>query len=1079
MLAILWCSIAVAHARSRHLESVRGMASDLMGIRDWVDDRNAQWGAGLRRVSLIAELEVDDDDAERAIRTLGAVLRRNRARLVAAHHPAFLLVALTYAGMTSWEEGTFYAKVAASMGCTKEDAEDATKAFHTCLDRFDLPKFDEAGGMRWITPVLLHGGIPLDHLDELLDLLATRRRRDPSTSGESFVEWTRLNPRAVAMQPKALVRFLQYGGDFAPDFVGRVIDLIDGQDVILPRRSRERLDDLIAQGRVVRPSVRREVRPSFAVLDNATLIVRLPGVRPQGAERDVEWRVHQGGHVDTVTASVPWTAGAHLTEAHAVEILAPVRDITVERDGSATVLPLVRAEDPLLVFDADGEYVPITRPVPAGTVTVMWPSGPAEPPVDRDGNPWPGDDLDVPYGWDGWTQRQGEVAAGGVLRWRDGPVHRVAGADKARVVVGDRHGWVQTRDGFDVTLQRPSVVLPAAADPRDWTVLVSTRRGNVVERVAPTGQVVELLATVPAPVASDLVVSVKGPLGRGVERRVVLVEQLDVHCEPEHRPLASTGGLVEANLVMRCDGRDLGEWSMGARQRDVEVEIDELQLVVTPPHTRLSWVSNDVPGPWTVEPVVVSAEQVVQGALRVDGLTGRKAPRLVFESGYVRQELLARRARRTSCEFDLSALRDAVIHAGSGVLHLSSDSMRARVATIRPKRLAETVKVEHGRLHVDTTVAEPLEALVYRLAAPWEPERVVTVDSPVVGLPEELVGRGPLRVLVRRVDEWTSAVPAGIPQLGIDVFDVAQPWHADREAPEDRVLCAWLVGDEVDGDGVVASETVDHAVQAIAIRNLPVRRSTRVGIAELLRANPQAALEGLSTTNASTDKITFAVVASGLASAPAGELDRPDLAETLLARSPLAATLASSASIHRHGVSAPAAALLASALGESLVDLWGGQPDHAAVGMFIPQFLEHPELAKAAFDYLAPVPQALLDDDSRTVACYRMWQMRRCLVEPSEAAMTLIQASQRVLHLHDVDLWPMVQARVSSDGVIALPALSIALALVSRVAAYQEGPARSYIANGRLQYGDMALFAPDLVAIDLIRADAAVIGALR
>lgn len=1050
-----------------------------MDVREWVDDRNAQWGAGLRRVSLIAEMEVDDDDAELAIRTLGAVLRRNSAFSIAIHHPAFLLVALTYAGMTSWEEGTFYAKVAASMSCTKEDAKEATKAFHRCLDRFDLPRFDEAGGMRWVTPVLLHGGIPLDHLDELLDLLATRRRRDPSTSGESFVEWTRLNPRAVAMQPKALVRFLQYGGDFAPDFVGRVIDLVDGQDVILPRRSRERLDNLIAQGRIVRPSVRREARPSFAVLDSGTLVVRLPGVRPEWALREVEWRVHQGGHVDAVTAAVPWTAGAHLTEAHAVEILAPVRDITVEREGSATVLPLVRSDDPMLVFDADGEYVPITRPVPAGTVTVMWPSGSDEPSVDRDGNPWPGDDLDVPYGWEGWTQRQGEVVAGGVLRWRGGSAHRVAGADKARVVVGDRHGWVQTRDGFDVTLQRPSVVLPAAADPRDWTVLVTTRQGDRVERVAPTGQLVELLATVPAPIASDLVVSVKGPLGRGVERRVVLVEQLHVHCDPEHRPLASAGGLTDATLAIYRDGQDVGRWSMGSRQRDVEVEIDELQLVATPPHTCVSWVSNDIPGPWTVESVVVSAEQVVEGALRVDGLTGREAPRLVFESGYLRQELLPRRARRTSCEFDLSALRDAVTHAGSGVLHLSSDAMRARVATIRPKRLAEHVEVEHGRLHVDTTVTEPLEALVYRLAAPWEPERVLTVDSPVIGLPEALVGRGPLRVLIHRVDEWTSAVPTGIPQMGIDVFDVAQPWDADREAPEDRVLCAWLAGAQADGDGLVSPETVDHAVQAIAIRNLPVRRGTRVAIAELLRTNPQASLEGLSKTNASTDKITFAVVASGLASAPAGELDRPDLAETLMARSPLTATLAASASIQRHGISAPAAALLASDLGESLVDLWGGQSDHAPVGMFIPQFLDHPELPKVAFDYLAPVPQALLDDDSRTVACYRMWQMRRWLAEPAEAAMPLIRIAQKVLSLHGVDLWPMIRARISSDGVIALPALSIAMALVSRVAAYQEGPARRYAVDRRHQYGDMALFAPELVAIDLIRADAAVIGALR
>ena len=47
--------------------------------------------------------------------------------------------------------------------------------------------------------------------------------------------------------------------------------------------------------------------------------------------------------------------------------------------------------------------------------------------------------------------------------------------------------------------------------------------------------------------------------------------------------------------------------------------------------------------------------------------------------------------------------------------------------------------------------------------------------------------------------------------------------------------------------------------------------------------------------------------------------------------------------------------------------------------------------------------------------------------------MATIAVSRRVIDAHDPRLWAMVEARLSRDGVIALPALSIALALVARL----------------------------------------------
>ncbi|BDO43151.1 hypothetical protein [Cellulomonas sp. NTE-D12] len=1055
-----------------------------MDSRRWTDEKNLEWSSGLRRVSLVAELEVDDDDLDHAREVFGSVLRLNPAQEVARHHPAFLLVCLTATGMASWEEGTFYAKVAQALNCSKRSAEDVTRFFPECLDRFGLPRFDEAGGMRWVTPVLLHGGIPLDHLDELLDLVTSRRRRDPTVSGDSFVEWARLNSRALATQPKALVRFLQYGGEFAPDLVGRVLDYVDERDVVLPRGVRERLALLAAQGRVVRSADRREARPSFALHDDGVVVVRLPGVQPTGSSRDVEWRVHQGPLTETFRAVAPWTAGPRRTDPLTVEVHGPVRTVTVERDGAASELPLVQAEDPMLVFDADGELVPRTRAIPAGPVTLMWPGSVEDPPRDGLGNAFVGDDLDLPYGWERWARRETVVSPGTAVHWHQYPAHRVAGFDRARVIVESELEWVHAADGYNVTVQRPTVALPQRDRPEDWVVQVSTRDGVVLERTRATAHRVDLLRSQPRPLVADLVVSVKGPLGRGVTRRAVVAEGLEADSTPDHRGLVPPDGLAPAQVRLSRGDQLLHTVTFSPEQMSHDVQLEGLTLVVTPPHTALSWVDNDVPGPWTVQPVTLTAEQVRKAVIHVRGLPPGTRAVVTFTTGLLRHEVVPRHARGDACLFDLSALTDSVRQEGSGTLFLTAGGPPTRIGAIRPAQLATRIELEHDRLDVDLTVSETLELVVYRLGAPWEPGRVLALAEHRVALPADLRGRGPLRVQVRRVDEWTQASTASFPSLGADVFDVDQAWHADREDEGDEAVAAVLLGALDASASSPTPQGLAHALEALALPRLPYVLKTgspRQGLAHLLSLHPPMSLEAVHRSTASTSQLTVALAESGLVHAPAVDTERPDLVEPLLARCPVAAMLSVSAAVERHGVTHPAAGLQAAALGDCLVDLWGGQPDDMRAGRFEPQFEERPELPKFAYDYLAPVPTVLLDADSRVAACYRMWQARAQLSNVAALAMPAIHRTRQALASDGLEaaLWPYVQQRLSHDGVIALPALSIALALLARVAAHRDGAARQQAVRLGSVHADLARHAPDLVAIDLVRADAAVIGATR
>ena len=172
--------------------------------------------------------------------------------------------------------------------------------------------------------------------------------------------------------------------------------------------------------------------------------------------------------------------------------------------------------------------------------------------------------------------------------------------------------------------------------------------------------------------------------------------------------------------------------------------------------------------------------------------------------------------------------------------------------------------------------------------------------------------------------------------------------------------------------------------------------------------------------------------------------------------------------------------MLVQALGSELGSLWaGGGQEHAALGRFESSFLEHPSLVRTWYDLLAPVPALILDEDARIAAAFEMWTARPALGEPVAAAMPTISLTRRLISEVAPDLWPLVKARATQDGVLALPVLSIALALVARLSAHVCGPATELYAQHRHQHGVLAKWAPEIVAIDLIRADAAVTGALR
>lgn len=1051
------------------------MGRDSDPTRTWVVEHERQWAADLRQASLVGEIEIDDDDLDRAVKLFGAYLRVNPADVVARHDPAFFLVAMTAAGQRSWAEGTFYSKVAKTLDVHEDRAKEATRAYQTCLRRFKLPTFSDIG-LRWVTPVLLHGTVPLRDLADLLDVLATRRHLDRTLTGETFVEWARLNAGHLTNRPKAMIRFLEHGGDFAADFMGRVMDLVDGEEVILPRRVTTHLREMLSDGHGLTRVV-REARPSVALTLEGDIVMRLPPVRPETG-RVVEWRVHLGDRVVECHVEVPWQAGRANAPGATVSVGGPLRDVFVERQGTSATIPFVRSEDPLLIFDADGQLVVPTRPVPPGRSVVMWPRN--KTPRRRDGDELAGVEKDAPYGWEGWTLLEVDLDAGDALRLDGGPLHRVAGANQSRVVVGPVVPGLFTEDGREVTASLPIVELPVDARPGDWTITVSDALGEKIAQIAAKATSVAVLADHAQPFVGDIEIAVRGPLGRGVTRKVAVATGVTVESLPRHRSLAQSGGLVPATVRVLRRGAELATVKLEAAQLRQRVVIDGgRSFVVEPPHIAFSLVSGDTVGAWTSEPFSLTEPALAGAVLRVRGLVDASASRLVFRSGDTTQVCSPGAVRRGVVEFRLAALRDLIQTVGSGVVMLRTEKL-ALVVTVRPHRLIEDIRHDHGLLAVDALVTEPLELVLHRCAAPWEPGTAVPIEDGLVKVPEDLNQRGPLRVQARVVSDWFALPTDTFPRIGVDVTDIPMLWDASREPVVSLAISRSLVMAPADVSDQITAQSMAYALEVLTSRGA-VSPDARRAVIRLIASHPLEAIHGVLLTRATTQDITLSLVESGIVSAPVTAIRAFDQVESLLMRSPLAAAIAASAA----GGETPgahesdAAVLLAQELGESFLTLAAGRADDAKLGRFEPEFATRPEQVKVFYDFLDPVPARLLDGDTRIAAVFEMWQARARLTKAADAALPTINVARTIIRSEAPQLWPMVSARLTQDGVIALPALSIALALIARIAAWGEGPARQLIQARVETHALLARHAPKLTAIDLVRADAAVTGARR
>ena len=350
----------------------------------------------------------------------------------------------------------------------------------------------------------------------------------------------------------------------------------------------------------------------------------------------------------------------------------------------------------------------------------------------------------------------------------------------------------------------------------------------------------------------------------------------------------------------------------------------------------------------------------------------------------------------------------------------------------------------------------------------------------------ELHDAGPLRVLLRIDDPWTVSSWPVWP--GPKAYACAAPGVPPSADPEEENLSRFVAGE------AELPELTSHLGWLWRLVDLAValvEAGARTDLAECctneLRRRPRAALLALTDEELSQADVTHALITTGLAATPPDtapwQPGRARTLERLWATFPAAAAVAVGDLFGNDDLADAAI----TQCGDSLAEILKGHADpHAAVGRFGPEAERMatwpPESGRCPVAGRRRRPQAMLDEDTRLMAARRMFDARHETADALAAASVAKTITRTAETLIGQSACPGLTDAISArhpaggrGGWLALPAMSIAMALLARLAARGNRNAAMLEREYRGKWGNLALDAPELVAIDLVLAEALVV----
>ncbi len=210
------------------------MSSERRKLNSWEEQLRQEVGEG---DLLLGELGYTPEDLEEIGRLLyGTTFYRAQKRAtidsklshVSESWPLSFALYLVLEGIHHYgDEGLFWHGPKQRLKIKDNQTAKCGQCFLQILAKHHLPTFEHSRGLRYVTPILLHGGIPNRYLEEFLDFLYRHEVQNHRIAIDPHIlvaNW-RLLANDLESLSKPVSRFLRHGGFVAEDFVGRCLDL--------------------------------------------------------------------------------------------------------------------------------------------------------------------------------------------------------------------------------------------------------------------------------------------------------------------------------------------------------------------------------------------------------------------------------------------------------------------------------------------------------------------------------------------------------------------------------------------------------------------------------------------------------------------------------------------------------------------------------------------------------------------------------------------------------------------------------------------------------------------------------------
>ncbi|MCW4352045.1 hypothetical protein ONR57_01880 [Hoyosella sp. YIM 151337] len=1051
-------------------------------IGDWLSDREYEITTRLERATLVIEAHPGPAAAEDIARAYAQQAARlagpgvSPGAALVRKYPALTLLTLVSHASATGRTSDFWESYWAALGIARDSKTEADlrQAIPKLLRRFSLAEFPRLRG-RYVHILSVHAGVPVPHVAALVGVLADHLARGGEPNGSSFTNWLTdpRKPHRLARVDVPVRTFITEGGEFAIDFIDRVLDIVavsmsnpsTWHGTVGTLAVTSGLPDVIFQQAVAaiteleQPGSERgllagdgHIEPPRLRLDIADGAVQLLVPHPPAQPGD-RWQISADGDVTDVRVPGSITHPANpawMTAPHALHtITSPARHVSAEHPSIPRrfVYSLVDPKDPLVLFTDGGKLLGRRLPVPLGTVYALVPRGhqvvdsvagkAVEPDADRG----------HPAGWDDWQLLQIDTTERRSLQLvkgtdKVGTVRLVRRSYLPEVLLADPLRGVRAANGSPLYNERPAVWLPGDALGHKVQWRVSARRLGSAEWVATFVWTLEgedfscdPFDEVTAGLFGTYEIVVRGPLGADLRKVVHLAEGLDVSVSPDYR-VPARGGQSESLIELTCDSAltaEPGSLHFGSDESEKVAVVrgaGALPLLVHPPQAEIRLYDagtqgGSAPVPWSALPHVVTVQELSEDrilAYRVPATTDINTwVELRDRSGKVRLQEPPGYNEYTDA-FEVSTARLA---AGLGRLRAAritavvqaegEDPHFVDLANVRPAGLCSEIRLDGDALVFDDLAeVAGLAAQIWPESAPWMEMVVLPVREERVALPGDLVAAGPLRVRLVVSDQATAAATpppdtVRLPQAG---------WVRSGDPAMDALACC-LAGEADLPSGLAPSPHMWTALHVLSTAD--DHEEVRAGLGAMLREQPREAVLALTHSTIPVSEQPALLISTGLAQA-SFEIDDPAGATGANSWVQCLVTLADLPQFQRGGEEwETAREELDEQGGEALLRVLDtGRDTELAKALFdhTTVMLHHmpAEQVDQIFNVARIIPGAVLDVDTRVSAIAEAFAMRERWAETTSHTELIVRAKKFVRAIRKAGKQFYDQIAIRSDA---------------------------------------------------------------